>query len=470
MPDEARNDFTKGSMWKNILSLALPMTAAQMVNLLYSVVDRMYIGHIPEASTLALTGLGLTFPIIMILTAFANLFGTGGAPLCSIARGRGDHERAQRIMGNSFCMLMASGLVLMALCFLFKRPILYLFGASESTYPYASDYLSIYLCGTLFVMTGLGMNSFINSQGFGKVGMLTVVLGAAANIVLDPIFIFVFGMGIRGAALATVLSQMLSSVWILRFLCSGHAIYSLRFQDMRPDWRLIREIVALGLSGFIMAVTNSIVQIACNATLQRFGGDLYVGIMTVLSSVREVITMPANGLTNGAQPVLGYNYGAGEYRRVRSGILFISIVCVSFTFIMWILLLAFPRPFIHVFNSDPLLLERGVSALHIYFFGFFMMSLQFSAQSAFVALGYSRHAVFFSIFRKVIIVTPLTILLPHLGGLGVNGVFLAEPISNFVGGIACYTTMLLTLWPQLRKDPKTPSDFADLDRASRSDE
>jgi len=449
---ENKNDFSQGSMAKNILSLALPMTLAQLINVLYSVVDRMYIGHIPDASTLALTGVGLTFPIISIVSAFANLFGMGGAPLCSIARGKGEHERAETIMNHSFALLVLCSLVLTAMCLLFKEPVLYLFGASEQTFAYADAYLSIYMCGTVFVMVGLGMNNFINSQGFGHIGMMTVLLGAVVNIVLDPLFIFVCGWGVRGAALATVISQALSALWVLKFLTGEHAIYRLNFQKMKLKLSLVREIVMLGLSSFIMAFTNGAVQVACNATLQTYGGDLYVGIMTVLNSVREVLSLPALGLTSGAQPVIGFNYGAGEYRRVRQGIRFMSVICIGYTVLAWVCTMLFPQAFIHLFNSEPELLEKGVPALNLYFFGFFMMSLQFSGQSSFVALGKSKQAIFFSLFRKVIIVIPLTLFLPACFGLGVDGVFLAEPISNFIGGLACFGTMLLTLWPMLKQE------------------
>ncbi|ALU13068.1 MatE efflux family protein [Eubacterium limosum] len=368
---EKQNDFTKGSISGNIMRLAFPMMAAQLINVLYSVVDRVYIGHLPDASTLALTGLGLTFPIIMIITAFANLFGMGGAPLCSIARGKGDDQRAERIMGNSFAMLLITGVLLMIVCLIFKRPILYAFGASDQTFPYANDYVEIYLCGSLFVMIGLGMNSFINSQGFAKIGMMTVALGAVVNILLDPVFIFVFGLGVRGAALATVLSQLLSSLWVLRFLTGKKAIYRLSLKSMRLDFSLIGEISGLGLSGFIMSVTNSAVQIVCNASLQFYGGDIYVGVMTVLNSIREVLTMPVQGITNGAQPVLGFNYGAGAYGRVRKGIQFTAIIGVAYTFIAWLILMLTPQAFIHIFNSEPELIRLGVPALYIYFSGFY---------------------------------------------------------------------------------------------------
>lgn len=449
---EAKNDFSRGSVAGNILSLAIPMTLAQLVNVLYSVVDRIYIGHIPNASSNALTGMGLALPVITMLTAFANLFGMGGAPLCSIARGGGEHERAEKIMGNSFSMLLISGTVLMIFCLVVKKPMLYLFGASDETFPFADAYLSIYLCGTLFVMVSLGMNNFINAQGFGRVGMFAVLIGAALNLVLDPLFIFFFHMGVKGAALATVISQLFSAAFVLRFLTGKRAVYCIHRRTMVLSKKLVGEITALGMSGFIMSVTNGSVQIMCNATLQRYGGDLYVGIMTVINSVREIMNMPVNGLTSGAQPVIGYNYGAKEYRRVKSSILFASGSGIVLTLICWFFLFFFPKFFLKLFTNEQELIVDGVLSMKIYFFGIFMMALQFAGQCTFVALGKSRQAIFFSLFRKVIIVIPLTLILPVF--FGVNGVFLAEPISNFLGGTACFTTMMLTVWPTLKSKEK----------------
>lgn len=446
------NDFSQGSVSRNILNLAVPMTLAQLVNVLYSVVDRIYIGHLPHVSTQALTGIGLSLPVITAVTAFANLFGMGGAPLCSIARGAGEQERAKKIMGNSFSCLLISGVLLFILCFFFKKPLLYLFGASSDTFPYADAYLSIYLLGTLFVLISLGMNNFINSQGFGKMGMATVLIGAGLNLLLDPLFIFVFDMGVRGAAAATVLSQGVSALFVLKFLTGPRAIFRLEKRAMHLDGKLVGEITGLGMSGFIMAITNSSVQVVCNATLAHWGGDLYVGVMTVINSVREIINMPMMGITNGSQPVIGFNYGAKEYKRVKKAILFTAASVTILTTAVWALLFFFPRFFIHLFNSEPELLQAGVPSMRIYFFGIFMMSLQFAGQSTFVALGKSKQAIFFSLLRKAIIVIPLTLMLPLIGGLGVNGVFLAEPISNFLGGAACFGTMLLTVWPALKTD------------------
>lgn len=443
---ENANDFSKGSIARNILSLALPMTVAQLINVMYSIVDRIYIGHIPHASAQALTGIGLCLPVITMITAFANLFGMGGAPLCSIARGGHEEQRAEKVMGNSFAMLLISGGILMAVCLIFQKPLLYLFGASDATYPYAEEYLSVYLMGTLFVMTSLGMNNFINAQGFGRMGMLTVLLGAVLNIILDPILIFGCGMGVRGAAIATVISQGASAVWVLAFLTGRRALLKLTRRAMRLEGKLVREITLLGTSGFVMAVTNGTVQIVCNAVLARHGGDLYVGIMTVINSVREIITMPVTGLTSGAQPVIGYNYGARCYDRVKSAIRFMSIGCIVFSLAVWAVLFFEPRFFLQLFTRESELIREGIPAMRIYFCGIFMMALQFAGQSTYVALNRPKQAVFFSLFRKVLIVVPLTILLPRAAGLGTDGVFLAEPISNVIGGTASFVTMLATVW------------------------
>lgn len=451
------NDFSKGSVVHNILSLAFPMMVAQLINVLYNIVDRIYIGHLPEDSTLALTGIGLTLPIVTAVIAFANLFGMGGAPLCSIARGEGNTEKAERIMGNSFSLLLIFGFFLTILGLLFKNPLLYLFGASNETFSFANEYITVYLLGTIFVMTSLGMNNFINAQGFGKVGMASVLVGAISNIILDPIFIFVLDMGVKGAAIATISSQFLSAIWVLSFLRGKKAILVLKMKYFKLDFPIVKKIVALGLSGFVMAITNSGVQIVCNVKLSQYGGDLYVGAMTIINSIREVIFMPVSGLTNGAQPVMGYNYGAKYYERVKASIKFLYFVCITYTLLAWGILISFPEFFVRMFNKDQELVFATIPALKTYFFGFFMMSLQFSGQAVFVALGKAKHAIFFSLLRKVIIVIPLTLLLPGLFNLGVNGVFIAEPISNFIGGIASFIAMLLTVWPKLKSKEKDVS-------------
>lgn len=444
---QVKNDFSQGSISGNILSLALPMTAAQLVNVLYSVVDRIYLGRLSGSSHLALTGLGITIPIVSIIMGLANLCGTGGAPLCSICRGQGDEEEAERVMGNSFTLLIALGLAATAFFMVVKRPILYLFGASDATFPYADDYMTIYLCGTLFVMVSLGMNPFISSQGFGPTGMITVVIGAVINIILDPVLIFVLNMGVKGAALATVVAQGISALWVLRFLTGRRAILRLRRSCLRLDGRRTRRIVGLGLSGFCMNMTNSLVQVVCNATLQSYGGDLYVGIMTIINSLREVFFMPVHGLANGSQPVAGYNYGAGKYSRVRESIRFSCGLTVVYAGIFWAVAMACPGLLIRIFNDEPEVIAAGIPALRIYFALFIPMSLQSAGQAVFVGLGRSKQAVFFSLLRKAIINAPLTVILPIW--LGATGVFVAESVSQLVGGLACFLTMYFTVYRPL---------------------
>ncbi|WP_349949409.1 MULTISPECIES: MATE family efflux transporter [Intestinimonas] len=443
---ERKNDFSKGSIPRNILTLAAPMTLAQLINVLYSVVDRMYLGRLP--GHLALTGLGLTMPIVSILMGFANLCGMGGAPLCSICRGQGDDEEAEHILGNSFTLLLILGAAATLVFLLLKRPVLCLFGASEATFPYADAYLTIYLCGTLFVMVSLGMNPFINAQGFAKIGMMTVGLGAVVNIVLDPVFIFVLDMGVQGAALATVIAQGCSAVWVLKFLTGKRAILRLKFDCMALSARRVRKIVSLGLAGFFVNLTNSLVQVVCNTTLQAYGGDLYVGAMTIINSIREVVSMPVQGLSNGSQPVLGYNYGAGESRRVRQGIRFTSIVVVLYSAAAWAIIMLAPEAMIRLFTSEQPILDVGIPALRIYFSLFIIMSLQIAGQSVFTALGRSKNAIFFSLLRKAIINAPLTLLLPYLG-MGTDGVFVAEAVSQLIGGLACFLTMYAVVYRPL---------------------
>ena len=422
------------------------MTLAQLINVLYSVVDRMYLGRLP--GHLALTGLGLTMPIVSILMGFANLCGMGGAPLCSICRGQGDDEEAEHILGNSFTLLLILGAAATLVFLLLKRPVLYLFGASEATFPYADAYLTVYLCGTLFVMVSLGMNPFINAQGFAKIGMMTVGLGAVVNIVLDPVFIFVLDMGVQGAALATVIAQGCSAVWVLKFLTGKRAILRLKFDCMALSARRVRKIVSLGLAGFFVNLTNSLVQVVCNTTLQAYGGDLYVGAMTIINSIREVVSMPVQGLSNGSQPVLGYNYGAGESRRVRQGIRFTSIVVVLYSAAAWAIIMLAPEAMIRLFTSEQPSLDVGIPALRIYFSLFIIMSLQIAGQSVFTALGRSKNAIFFSLLRKAIINAPLTLLLPYLG-MGTDGVFVAEAVSQLIGGLACFLTMYAVVYRPL---------------------
>ena len=438
-------------MWRCILAQALPLTVAQLVQLLYNVVDRIYIGHMGAGDGLALTGVGLTFPVVTLIMAFTALFGVGGVPLFSIARGAGENDRAGRILGNSFALLLVSAAALMTAGYLFCRPILYAFGASVESYVYAREYLDIYLLGTFFSVITTGLNGYINAQGFPKIGMCSTVLGAVTNILLDPIFIFALDMGVAGAALATVISQGVSAVWVLRFLFSDKPSIALSRDCIRIDRKTTAEIVKLGAANFIMQGTNFLVQVACNTTLQLFGGDLFVGVMTVTNSVREIFMLPVSGIVGGAQPVVSFNYGAKAYDRVRAGIRFNTWVGSVYTVIAWTVIVLLPEVFFGIFNDDAAMIAAGVPMLKIYFFGFVFMAFQLAGQTTFQALGDAKHAIFFSLLRKAFIVVPLTLLLPRLG-FGVKGVFLAEPVSNVIGGVACYLTMRLTVYRRLPKN------------------
>ncbi len=447
---KTQNDFSKGPVWKCIIAQAVPLTIAQLVQLLYNVVDRIYLGHMEEGSSLALTGVGLTFPIVTLIMAFTALFGMGGVPLFSIARGGGEEKEAEKILGNSFGLLVMSAIVLTVISFVLCRPILFLFGASEASYVYAQEYLRIYLLGTIFSMLSTGLNGYINAQGFPRVGMLTTMLGAVANIILDPIFIFGLDMGVAGAALATIISQAISAVWVITFLTGKKAVVPLKIRSVRISKRIMKEICRLGASNFIMQGTTCLVQVVCNSTLQSYGGDLYVGIMTVLNSIREIFALPIGGIVNGAQPVISFNYGARRNDRVKAGIRFNTLIGAAYTMVAWLMVVIFPRFWFGIFSDDLQLLDVGIGALKTYFFGFVFMSFQFAGQSTFQALGDAKHAIFFSLLRKAIIVVPLTLLLPMLG-FGVNGVFLAEPISNAIGGLACYITMRRTVYRKLQE-------------------
>ena len=431
--------------------MAIPMTMAQLVNILYSVVDRMYLGHIPGSGQLELAGLGLSLPFISIIMGFANLCGMGGGPLCSIHRGRGEDKEAERVLGNSFVLLVIFGVGIPLLFLPFREPLLYFFGASNATYPYAQEYITIYLLGTPFVMVGLGLNPFINAQGFARRGMMTVLLGAVVNIVLDPVLIFGFDLGIRGAAWATVIAQAVSAAWVLKFLTGRKAILRLRTDCMPLAWPRVRRILGLGLSGFFVNLTNSLVQVVCNKTLFFYGGDLYVSVMTVINSIREVTFMGVQGITNGAQPVLGYNYGAECYQRVRQGIRFTVAATVGYAALIWAAAMLVPGVLIRIFNDGPELLAAGIPAMRIYFCMFVVMSLQMVSQAIYVALGRSKSAIFFSLLRKAIINAPLTVLLAI--PLGTTGVFVAEAISQLIGGLASSLTMYFTAYRPMSRLP-----------------
>ncbi|MCI6908363.1 MAG: MATE family efflux transporter [Clostridiales bacterium] len=444
-----RKDFSQGSVLSCILRVAGPMTLALVINTLYNIVDRMYIGHIEGTGRLALTGLGLVFPITTAVSAFQALISSGGSPLFAIARGEGDTRRAETVLGNAYAMLLCLGIALTALGYLVKAPVLRAIGADDSTFPFADAYLSVYLPGTVFVLTSVGMNPFINAQGCAKTGMLTVLLGAVINLLLDPLFIFVLDMGVRGAALASVIAQFCSAVWVFAFLTRRTTLLRLRLPAMRPDFRLIGRMLALGVTGFTANVTSSLVSMLYNAELAALGGTLYVSAMTVINSLRELASMPFSGVANGAQPVIGFNYGARRPDRVREAIRIMTLSCIVCTVSAWALLMLFPAFFTRIFNDDPVLLPVAARSIRIYFLLFPFMALQMAGQTVFTALGRAKAAVFFSLLRKAILVIPLAILLPRLANLGTDGVLLSEPVSDIVGGLACYLTMRLTVYRRL---------------------
>ena len=442
-------DFSKGKVSALILRVSFPLIVAEFVNLLYNMVDRIYIGHLAENGSVALTGLGLCFPIISLISAFAKLFGSnGGAPLCAMERGRGDAKEASRVMGNSFTLSVVTGFILMMIVLIFHKPILYAFGASDSTYPYARDYMLIYSVGTIPVLVTLSMNAFINSQGFATIGMVTVIIGAVLNIILDPILIFVFGLGVKGAAIATVFSQTVSCIFAVGFLRGKSVEIKLVISDMKPELGRCLKIMGLGTSGFTMGATNSVVQLVCNKCAFLWGGDIYVGVMTILNSVRENYNTFINGIGGGASPVMSFNYGAKDGTRTRKASNFTLFCVLVYTTAAWLLIIIFPKTMVMFFTQDAAMIEAAVPALRIYFFGFVFMAFQTSGQQTFVALGKAKQAVFFSLFRKVIIVVPLTIILPYF--FGVYGVVLAEPISNVIGGLVAYCSMRHMVMPELR--------------------
>ena len=447
-----QNDFSKGSIPKTVTRLAIPMIAAMLVNALYSVVDRIYIGHLEGIGQTALTGIGLCYPITMAIAAFSYLVGNGGGPLTSILRGAKDDEGAEKVIGNSITLLVIFGVVVPLICFLVKKPVLYLFGASDATYPYADEYITIYLMGSLSVMLTLGLNPFLNAQGFTRTGMMTVLLGAVCNIVLDPIFIFVFDMGVAGAAIATVISQTVSAVWVLLFLKGKKNLVRVRMKNLRLNGRVSSRIMSLGFSGFIMNITEAAISAVFNASLSLFGGDIYVTVMTVATSVNQIIMMPMTGFAQGAQPVTGYNFGAREYGRVKECFWFLVKFCVVYAVIAWGVLMLFPAQLIKIFNSDPDLIEVAVPMFRVFFCLYFIMCLQMSAQNTFVAMGEAKMATFFALFRKVVLLIPLILILPRIG-FGITGVFAAEPVADTISAITCFTTFMLTAYRKLGKTP-----------------
>lgn len=446
-----QNDFSTGSIPKTITRLAIPMIAAMLVNALYSIVDRIYIGHLAEIGQTALTGIGLCYPITMSVAAFSYLVGSGGGPLTSILRGSKDQEGAEKVLGNSITLLVILGILIPIVCLIVKKPVLYLFGASDVTYPYANEYITVYLLGSLSVMLTLGLNPFINAQGFAKTGMMTVLIGALCNIVLDPVFIFVFDMGVTGAALATVISQTVSAVWIVMFLLGKKNLIRVRKKYLRLEKKVVGQITGLGVSSFIMNITEAAISAVFNASLSRFGGDIYVTVMTVATSVSQVVFMPMSGFTQGAQPVTGYNYGAGKYDRVKESFWFLTRCCVGYAVLSYLVLMFFPGALIGIFNSDPGLMDVAIPMFRVYFCMNFIMSLQLAAQNTFVAMGEAKKATFFALYRKVMLLIPLILILPRVG-FGITGVFAAEPVADTISAVTCFTTFILTAYRKLGKE------------------
>lgn len=453
---QKQNDsrFATDSIPHLILSLSTPAIAAQLINALYNVVDRIYIGRIPEVGTLAFTGVSVTFPIIMIVSAFAALIGYGGAPLASIRMGEGKLEEAEQMLGNCFAMLCTVSVLLTTILFLFQTPLLLLFGASADTLPFAQGYLNIYLWGTLGVQISLGMNSFISAQGFAKTAMGTVCIGAALNILLDPILIFGFGMGVRGAALATILSQMVSAVWVLKFLLSERGKLRLQRKYLRIRPAIAASALALGLSPFIMQSTESLVQISFNKSLQAYGGDLYVGAMGIMSSIMQFFMMPIQGFAQGAQPIISYNYGAQNFSRVKAAIRYMTIFCVGGATLFWIITIFFPAIPVRLFSNDPAVVTLACSTMRIFFLGMLLMGFQMAFQQSFIALGQAKVSILIAVLRKLVLLIPLVLLLPQIISPKTMAVIIAEPIADAIAATTCCILFAIKYKKLLCQPPK----------------
>lgn len=423
-----------------LLRLAFPAITAQIVNVLYNMIDRMFIGHIEEIGAEALTGVGVAMPVIIAITAFAALAGTGGAPRAAIMMGRGDNEEAERILGNCFTMLIGTSIILTIIVLIFGRPILMIFGASESTIGYAYEYLLIYCIGTIFPLISMGMNSFISTQGFAKISMFTALIGAVCNVILDPVFIYLFDMNVKGAAIATVISQAISAAWVIKFLTSSKSILRIKVRNMKPDFKIMLPCVALGMSPFIMQFTESVIIVSFNISLLKYGGDLAVGAMTILSTLMQLTMLPAQGISYGAQPILSYNYGAGNYKRIIDTYKLLLKYTLAYTTVMWSLCMFTPQIFIPFFTSNIELIDLTVWAVRIYMASMVIFGIQVACQQTFVALGNAKTSIFLALLRKVILLLPLIFILPHFTDDKVFGVFLAEPIADFC---AVVTTSIL---------------------------
>ena len=439
----AKQDMGTGSIKKLMVSMAVPALVAQVINLLYNIVDRIYIGHIPEIGGLALTGVGLFTPILMLITAFAMLAGAGGAPLAAIAMGRGDKEHGQKIVGNCFMVLLLLAVVLTVLFYIFIPDLIRLFGGSENTVPYGTTYGRIYVLGCVFVLIVMGMNPFITTQGFARISMLTTVIGAVINIVLDPIFIFVFKLGVAGAAIATVLSQAVSALWILRFLTGEQSILRLRPANMRLQRDVILPCLGLGVSSFVMVSTESILSISFTTSLARYGGDVAVGAMTVLTSINQLVTMPLSGICQGGQPLISYNYGAKKLNRVKEAFFCQFTVCVAYTTFFWLLILLIPNFFASIFTSDQALVSYTAWAMRIFLAGCFSVGFQLSCQQSFMALGQAKISLFMACLRKLILLIPLIFILPNFFQDKAMAVFLAEPVSDILAATVTTVTFFL---------------------------
>ncbi|OUP01617.1 MATE family efflux transporter [Sellimonas sp.] len=437
----------KDPVGRLLFRLAVPAITAQIVNVLYNMVDRMYIGHIPKIGAAALTGVGVTFPIIMVISAFAALMAMGGAPKASIMMGKGDRETAEKILGNCTSGTIAAGLILTVLLLIFGRDLLMLFGASENTIGYADTYMKIYACGTLFVQIALGLNTFITTQGFAGTSMLSVVIGAVTNIILDPIFIFGFDMGVSGAALATIISQALSAVWVLLFLTGKKTTLKIRKKYLKIDPRLYGSCLALGMSPFIMQATEGAITVCFNSSLLRYGGDIAVGAMTILSSVMQFSMLPLQGLTQGAQPIVSFNYGAGNMERVKKAFFLLLRACVIYSTLLWAVAVFVPQAFIMIFTSDADLSAYTEWAMRIYMAMSLIFGIQVACQQTFIALGNAKTSLFLAVLRKIILLIPLIFVLPLFFTDKAMAVFLAEPVADTLA-VATTATMFFV---QFRK-------------------
>lgn len=423
-----------------ILRLAIPTVLAQLVNLLYNIVDRIYVGRIPETGSLSLAGLGVTFPIILLVSAFAMLAGMGGASRAAVSMGAKDNDKAEKILGNCTMLIIVFSVVLSVVFLLTKDWILLKFGASEATLPYASDYITIYLLGTFFVQISLGLNMFITNQGFAKTSMMTVCIGAVLNIALDPLFIYGFGMGVKGAALATIISQAVSCLWVLKFLTGRKTTLKIRLKNLKPDKEIMLAVLSLGVSPFIMQVTECLIQLTFNNGMLKYGNDMYVALMSILFSLTQLIWMPLSGLSQGATPVIGYNYGAGRGDRVKRAFGVLFTINLAFSLAAIALVELFPQFFVGLFTNDPELINIGKNTTRLFLAGMAVMGAQSACQQTFLALGEAKISMFLACLRKVILLFPLALILPHIANSGVWGLLAAEPVSDVLAA-ACTTTM-----------------------------